>query len=228
MCEAPAATLSSLQKSKSTAVNILAVLSLTEINSQGNRDSSSATSDCQNKLSGDGLQSDQGQCTLVKGVNDQRYSFRGPAFSSLTCDWVVHHIWFRSRTLVPSSHPRLPDLKPPAGMRLISKVLSSLKDSKTWMCLCGALVISQELLLLLLVLCLALSQKADTHHTQTTNSPLRGACARISASRLHPIAQLIKSDSHLDTLKEKSVFPMLTFIIFPHYHSKACCFFFLN
>lgn len=126
--------------------------------------------------------------------------------------------------LVSSSHPRLPDLKPPAGTRLISKVVSSLKDSRTRMCLCDTSVISQELLLRLLVLCLALSQKADTHHTQSTNRPLRGACTRTSASHSHRITQLIKSDRG-KTHKRKISVSHFNILNFPHYRSKASFFF---
>lgn len=189
MCESPGSHPKLITESKSITVNILAVHSLTEISAQGDSDSSSHAFNCQNNAIWRQLAVEEtGQWIPLKGPDDQKYSFRGPVFSSLTHDWVVYHIWFCSRTLFSGSHPRLPDLKALTGMWLISKVLSSLKESGTRTSLCSASVISQELMLLFFF-CLKLSQKKnpDTHHntTQSTNSPLRAACARTSASRSH-------------------------------------------
>lgn len=59
----------------------------------------------------------------------------------------------------------------------------------------------------------------------STNSPLRGACARTSASRSHEIAKLIKSDGgKTHTRREKAMLHMFSFIIIAHYHTKTSFF----
>lgn len=161
MCESPGSHPELITESKSTTVNILAVLSLAEINTRGDPGFIIRRIRLSKQRYLGSARSPTRDSALLKTVWTIRNVLSEALFSSLTRDWVVHHIWSCSRTLVSSSQPRLPDLKPPAGTRLISKVLSSLKDSGTQTCLCGASVISQELLLL----CLALShttRKAQT------------------------------------------------------------------
>lgn len=226
MCESPGSHPKLITESKSITVNILAVHSLTEISAQGDSDSSSHAFNCQNNAIWRQLAVEEtGQWIPLKGPDDQKYSFRGPVFSSLTHDWVVYHIWFCSRTLFSGSHPRLPDLKGLTGMWLISKVLSSLKESGTRTCLCSASVISQELMLLFF-LSQVVTKKTNwytpQHHTKH-KQPLKSClCTNLSLTLAwNWQAKLLNLIVRKN--KEKAVLSFI--IIIPHYHTellRAC------